>query len=46
MGAEAVASYCHARPELSAILVCSGQRSGSIDLRTFGLQEDDFRRID
>jgi thiamine biosynthesis lipoprotein len=46
MGPEAVESFCKERPELSAVLVCPGQRSGAIDMRTFGFSESDFRRID
>jgi thiamine biosynthesis lipoprotein len=46
MGPEAVESFCRERAELSAILVCPGQRSGAVEVRTFGMSEADFRRID
>jgi thiamine biosynthesis lipoprotein len=46
MGPESVESFCRDRPELSAVLVCPGQRSGAIDVRTFGFSENEFRRIE
>jgi thiamine biosynthesis lipoprotein len=46
MGPERTQLYCSQRPDVSAVLVCPGQRSGSIRVHTFGLGDDDFQRLD
>jgi hypothetical protein len=43
MGRDKVEQFCQARPDVSAILICPGQRSGSIELVPFGLAEEDLR---
>jgi thiamine biosynthesis lipoprotein len=46
MGREGTDEYCRNHPELAAILVCPGQRSGSLDIQAFGMSPDDWRRLD
>ncbi len=46
LGPEGTGEYCRKHPEVAAILVCPGQRSGSLDIQTFGLQADDWQRLD
>jgi thiamine biosynthesis lipoprotein len=46
LGPEGTGEYCRKHPELAAILVCPGQRSGSLDIQIFGLQADDWQRLD
>lgn len=46
LGIQGTGEYCRNHPEVAAILVCPGQRSGSLDIRTFGLQADDWQRLD
>jgi len=46
MGREGTEEYCRSHPEVSAILVCPGERSGSFDMHAFGLEPDDWRRLD
>ena len=36
MGPEGTREYCLRHPDVSAILVCPGQRSGSLDIQTYG----------
>lgn len=45
LGREQSTEYCSRHPGLSAILVSSGQRSGSIELHAIGLAEDSWRRV-
>jgi thiamine biosynthesis lipoprotein len=46
LGPAGTAEYCRNHPEVAAILVCPGERSGSLDIQTFGLQADDWQRLD
>jgi len=46
MGLEKTVEYCHAHEELSVIMVCPGERTGSIAINTIGLDDDDWRRVD
>jgi thiamine biosynthesis lipoprotein len=46
LGPAGTAEYCRNHPEVAAILVCPGPRSGSLDIQTFGLQADDWQRLD
>lgn len=46
MGREGTEEYCRNHPDVSAILVCPGERSGSLDMHAFGLEPDDWRRLD
>jgi thiamine biosynthesis lipoprotein len=39
-------AYCAAHPQVSAILLCSGAREGSIERHTFGLDDHDWVAID
>jgi len=46
LGPEGTADYCRNHPEVAAILVCPGQRSGSLDIQALGLQAEDWQRLD
>ena len=46
IGREGAQEYCRNHPGVSAILVCPGQRSGSLDIQAYGMQPDDWRRLD
>ncbi len=46
LGPEGTAEYCRNHPEVAAILVCPGPRSGSLDIQTFGLDAGDWQRLD
>jgi thiamine biosynthesis lipoprotein len=46
MGRHKAEQYCAEHPELSAILVCPGRRSGSTELSAFGMDESDWRRVE
>jgi thiamine biosynthesis lipoprotein len=46
LGPAGTEEYCRNHPEVAAILVCPGQRSGSLDIQTFGLPADDWQRLD
>ena len=46
MGREGTEPYCRNHPEVAVILVCPGQRSGSLDIRAYGMEPDDWRRLD
>lgn len=46
LGPEGTADYCRNHPEVAAILVCPGERSGSLDIRAFGLPAEDWQRLD
>jgi FAD:protein FMN transferase len=46
LGPAGTEEYCRNHPEVAAILVCPGQRSGSLDIQAFGLQADDWQRLD
>jgi thiamine biosynthesis lipoprotein len=45
MGLDAARQYCQQHPELSAVLVCPGGRSGSTVLETIGM-DDNLRVLD
>jgi thiamine biosynthesis lipoprotein len=45
MGPDAVAEYCAGRPEIMAVLVCSGRREGTVDLVALGLDARQWRRL-
>jgi thiamine biosynthesis lipoprotein len=46
MGPEETRQYCLRHPDVAAILVCPGSRSGSLDIQTYGLTDDDWQRLD
>ena len=46
MGREGIEEYCRNHADVSAILVCPGQRSGSLDIHACGLEPEDWRRLD
>jgi thiamine biosynthesis lipoprotein len=46
MGLDETVEYCHTHEELSAIMVCPGERAGSIVIHAIGLDDDDWRRVD
>jgi thiamine biosynthesis lipoprotein len=46
MGPDPVQEYCSRHPDVSAILICPGKRSGTIDVHTCGLADDDLERLD
>ncbi|MGY8769599.1 MAG: FAD:protein FMN transferase [Pirellulales bacterium] len=43
MGVEETASYCESRPELGALMITEGERSGSLQLDIFGKMADKFQ---
>jgi thiamine biosynthesis lipoprotein len=43
MGIEAAQDYCRAQPGLGAVLIAPGPKVGALDIRTFGLDETDWR---
>ncbi len=45
MGVEEVQAYCLRHPEIAAVIVVAGQRSGETDLVTVGLSAEDFRDL-
>jgi len=46
MGVERSLAFCETRPELAALIVTPGRRSGGIELHTAGLSDDRWRRVD
>jgi len=46
LGCEAAESFCASRPDLSAILIAPGQRSGELQIHTIRLVDDDWRLLD
>ncbi len=46
MGLEKTVEYCHTNQELSAIMICPGDRAGGIAVHAIGLGDDDWRRMD
>jgi thiamine biosynthesis lipoprotein len=46
MGREKCEQFCQDRPDVSAILICPGARSGSIELVTLGLGDEDWQRFE
>lgn len=46
LGREAAEAYCRNHPGVGAILVCPGERSGSLEIHEFGVGPDDWRRPD
>ncbi len=45
MGPVEVATFCAARPELRALLVCPAEREGDIQLQAFNLEDVNWRRL-
>ena len=45
MGVDQALEYCAGQTDLATILVCSGDRAGSIEIRTHGLSDTDWVRI-
>jgi hypothetical protein len=45
LGLEGAADYCQRNPEISALLVTSGQVAGGIDLHPLNLAENRWRRL-
>jgi thiamine biosynthesis lipoprotein len=43
LGWEPTQAFCQNRPELAVILVCPGERTGSLTLRTLGLDDNTWR---
>ena len=46
MGREKAEQFCQDRSDLSAVLICPGQRSGSVELVTIGLDDEDWQRLE
>ncbi len=46
LGPEGTRQYCERHPEIAAILVCPGKRSGNIAIQVYGVHEDDWQRLD
>jgi thiamine biosynthesis lipoprotein len=46
MGAKAALSYCRQHPELACVLIRQGSQSGSIEIQTYGVGEDDWQPTD
>jgi len=46
IGWEGTQEYCRNHPDVAAILVCSGKRSGSVEIHACGVEPDDWRRLD
>jgi thiamine biosynthesis lipoprotein len=45
MGREKAEAYCQSHPDISAILLCRGERVGSTELHAIGLSDDLWRAI-
>ena len=45
LGAERTRQLCQQDDRLAALLVCPGQRSGSIEVSAIGLDDDDWRLL-
>ena len=43
LGAERAVAFCESRPNLAALLVLPGPRSGGVEIRTAGLTESEWR---
>lgn len=46
LGAEGTQAYCARHPDVAAILVCPGPRSGGLEIQAWGLTDDDWQRLD
>ena len=46
LGVEHSLDYCRADPEVSAVIVCAGARSGGIEVHTLGQCDGQVRRLD
>jgi thiamine biosynthesis lipoprotein len=46
MGRDKVEQYCEAHSDVSAVLVCPGERSGSIELVPMNLDDDQWERLE
>lgn len=46
LGVDAARDYCQSHPEIGAILVAPGARSGSIEVAAINLPDDAWRRVD
>jgi len=42
MGPEAVGPFCAERPDVAALLLCPGKRTGSLEIHRFGLADADW----
>jgi thiamine biosynthesis lipoprotein len=45
MGPQAVGRFCDAHPEVAAVLVCPADRSGDVELVSFGLADDQWQPL-
>lgn len=46
MGLEKAEQYCSEHEGLSAIMVCPGERSGSVAIHSIGLEDEDYVQLD
>jgi thiamine biosynthesis lipoprotein len=46
MGLEKTRAFCADRADIAAVLVCPGERSGSIAMHSIGMQDEDWRRLE
>jgi len=46
LGVEQCEAYCQSHPEIGVVLVTPSKRSGSVQVHTFGLDEDEFQLLD
>ena len=45
MGVDETLRFCRTRPDLGVLLVCPGERPGSIEIATVGMTDSDWRRV-
>jgi len=45
MGLDQTTQFCQRHPELSAILICPGERRGSIAIHPIALEDDGWRSL-
>jgi thiamine biosynthesis lipoprotein len=46
LGLRATQEYCRQRPEVAAVMLCSGTREGSMEVHTIGLDEHDWTELE
>jgi thiamine biosynthesis lipoprotein len=46
LGPTAAADYCQQHPEIGCVLVCPGERAGSIQINTHGLRDGQWRLLE
>ena len=45
MGIEPAVEYCQTHPELGAVLIGPGPKTGGVDIRTVGLDDADWKLL-